>query len=41
MVGDIRQFVENYAVCQTEKPDHTLAKGKLMSTHSYPRIEME
>ena len=33
MVGDIRQFVENCAVCQTEKSDHTLAKGKLMSTH--------
>ena len=33
MVGDIRQFVENCAVCQTEKSDHTLAKGKVMSTH--------
>ena len=33
MVGDIRQFVENCAVCQTEKSDHTLAQGKLMSTH--------
>ena len=33
MVGDIRQFVENCAVCQTEKSDHTLAKGKLTSTH--------
>ena len=33
MVGDIRQFVENCTVCQTEKSDHTLAKGKLMSTH--------
>ena len=33
MTGDIRQFVENCPVCQTEKSDHTLAKGKLMSTH--------
>ena len=33
MVGDIRQFVEKCAVCQTEKSDHTLAKGMLMSTH--------
>ena len=32
MLGDIRQFVENCPVCQTEKSDHTLAKGKLMST---------
>ena len=32
MLGDIRQFVENYPVCQMEKSDHTLAKGKLMST---------
>ena len=33
MTGDIRQLVENCPVCQTEKSDHTLAKGKLMSTH--------
>ena len=33
MTGDIPQFVENCPVCQTEKSDHTLAKGKLMSTH--------
>ena len=32
MLGDIRQFVENCPVCQMEKSDHTLAKGKLMST---------
>ena len=32
MLGDIRQFVDNCPVCQTEKSDHTLAKGKLMST---------
>ena len=33
MTGDIRQFVENFPVCQTEKSGHKLAKGKLMSTH--------
>ena len=32
MLGDIRQFVENCPVCQIEKSDHTLAKGRLMST---------
>ena len=32
MTGDVRQFVENCPVCQTEKSDHTLAKGKLTST---------
>ena len=32
MLGDVRQFVENCEVCQTEKSDHQLAKGKLMST---------
>ena len=32
MLGDVRQFVENCPVCQTEKPDHTLAKRKLQST---------
>ena len=32
MLGDIRQFVENFPVCQTEKSDHTLAKGRLMPT---------
>ena len=31
MLGDVRQFVENCPVCQTEKSDHTLAKGKLQS----------
>ena len=32
MLGDVRQFVEHYPVCQTEKSDQTLAKGKLQST---------
>ena len=32
MLGDVQQFVENCPVCQMEKSDHTLAKGKLMST---------
>ena len=32
MLGDIRQFVENCHVCQMEKSDHTVAKGKLQST---------
>ena len=32
MLGNVRQLVENCPVCQTEKPDHTLAKGKLQST---------
>ena len=32
MLGDIRQFVENCPVCQTEKSDHALAKGRLTST---------
>ena len=31
MLGDIRQFVESCPVCQMEKSDHTLTKGKLMS----------
>ena len=34
MLGDVRQFVENCPVCQMEKSDHTLAKGKLTSTQS-------
>ena len=33
MVGDIRQYVENHPVYQMEKSDHTVAKGKLQSTH--------
>ena len=33
MLGDVRQLVENCPVFQTEKSDHTLAKGKLQSTH--------
>ena len=32
MLGDVRQFVENYLVCHMEKSDHTVAKGKLQST---------
>ena len=32
MLGDIRQFVQNCPVCQMEKCDHTVAKGKLQST---------
>ena len=28
MLGDVRQYVENCPVCQMEKSDHTLAKGK-------------
>ena len=32
MTGDIRSFVENCPVCQMEKSDHTLSKGKLQST---------
>ncbi|MCV6602019.1 MAG: transposase family protein, partial [Cohaesibacter sp.] len=32
MTGDIRQFVDNCPVCQMEKSDHQLAKGRLMST---------
>ena len=32
MLGDVRQYVENCQVCQMEKSDHTLAKGKLQST---------
>ena len=31
-MGDIRSFVENFPVCQMEKSDHTLSKGKLQST---------
>ena len=34
MLGDVRQFVENCPVCQMEKSDHTLDKGKLQSTRS-------
>ena len=32
MLGDVRQFVEQCPVCQMEKSDHQLAKGKLTST---------
>ena len=32
MLGDVRQFVENCPMCQMEKSDHTVAKGKLQST---------
>ena len=30
--GDIRIFVKKCPVCQMEKSDHTLSKGKLQST---------
>ena len=33
MTGHVREFVENCPVCQIEKSDHTLSKGKLQSTH--------
>ena len=32
MLGNVRQFVESCPVCQMEKSDHQLAKGKLAST---------
>ena len=38
--GWCRQFVENCTVCQMEKSDHTLAKGKLQSTQD-SRKQME
>ena len=31
MTGHVREFVESCCVCQTEKSDHTLSKGKLQS----------
>ena len=31
MLGDVRQYVQNCPVCQMEKSDHQLAKGKLTS----------
>ena len=33
MSGHVREFVENCPVCQMEKSDQTLSKGKLQSTH--------
>ena len=33
MSGHVREYVENCPVCQMEKSDHTLSKGKLQSTH--------
>ena len=33
----IREFVENCSVCQTEKSDHKVSKGKLQSTHILKR----
>ena len=33
MSEHVREFVENCLVCQMEKSDHTLNKGKLQSTH--------
>ena len=32
MTGDIRECVESCSICQVEKADHTLARGKLQST---------
>ena len=32
MLGDIRHFVENCPVCQMEKFEHQVARGKLQST---------
>ena len=32
MTRDVRSFVERCPVCQMEKSDHTLSKGKLQST---------
>ena len=31
MTGNVREYVESCPVCQTEKSDHTLARGKLQS----------
>ena len=33
MCGNVRELVENCPVCQMEKSDHTLSKGKLQYTH--------
>ena len=33
MTGDIREYVESCPICQVEKADHTLARGKLESTN--------
>ena len=33
MSGHVREFVKNCLICQMEKSDHTLSKGKLQSTH--------
>ena len=32
MTGNVRQYVESCPICQTEKADHTLTRGKLQST---------
>ena len=32
MLGGVRQFVENRPMCQMEKSEHTVAKGRLQST---------
>ena len=32
MLGDVRQYVDNFPVCHMGKSDQTLAKGKLQST---------
>ena len=31
ITGHVREYVESCSVCQTEKADHTLRKGKLQS----------
>ena len=33
MTGNIREYVESCPICQVEKADHTLARGKLQSTN--------
>ena len=33
MTGDIHEYVESCPICQVEKEDHTLARGKLQSTN--------
>ena len=32
MLGDVKQFMKNCPVCQVEKSDHNVARGKLQST---------
>ena len=40
MMGGICSFVENCPVCQMEKSDHILSKGKLQSTQ-VPETKVE